>query len=196
MILDRTAPLMGYSLSWLGVKNVSPGIVRKALRLKDTGQRAELPESPFNGLQLPNGWYFVIADHQSPEFFPESVLAQLSTHGELVICFVEEHVMYSSATGWKDGRQVWSIYHDSQRDIEDLEATGDLPPSFGPIRDKLRAAQEAAGGRSARVDFTFDVPVELAQELTGYRHDANIPELAAKPFEILARSKWPWFKAR
>ena len=176
---------MGYSLSWMGVKDVSLHVVLEALALTRTGRRQEIPDSPLNGVNLPSGWYLVIANNKSPDFFADSALQRLSTDGELVTCFVEEHVMYSSATGWKGGRKVWSVLHDSQLDIEHLETAGDLPSNFSLIRDRLHASQEAAGGRSADVDYTFNVPVELAEARTGFRHDLGLPELGEDPFEVL-----------
>ncbi len=176
---------MGFSQSWLGVKRVSPRVILEALALCGTGGCDVVPDAPLNGVGLPGEWYLVIANNQPPEFFQDSVLQRLSADGEVVICFVEEHVMYSSATGWKNGRKAWSVLHDSQRDVEHLEAAGDLPSIFASIRDRLRSEQKAGGGRSENVDFIFDVPVDLAEALTGYRYNADIPALGERPFEAL-----------
>ena len=116
----------------------------------------------------------------------DKVLARLSKIGEVVACLVEEHIMFSSATRWVSGAKVWSVQHDAQRWIEHLDAVGELPPKFSIVRDELRAKQEAAGGRKARVDHIFDVPVALAHDFTGYRHDHVIPGLADDTFEVLA----------
>jgi hypothetical protein len=70
-----------------------------------------------------------------------------------------------------------------------LEVGGELPVSFASIRDRLRSAQEAAGGRDADVDYTFSVPIELAEALTGFRHDIDLPNLGVRPFEILTESR-------
>lgn len=180
---------MGFALSWLGVKNTTPRVVQEALDLTATRRHEEIPDSPLTGLDLPSGWYLVIANNQPPSFFAESAIKRLSAHCEAVICFVEEHVMYSSATGWKNGFQVWAVRHDAQIGVEHLEALGDPPSNFTTIRDRLRALQVAAGGKNADVDHTFDIPVQLAYSLTGYRHDQDIPELTSPSFEILANKK-------
>ena len=96
--------------------------------------------------------------------------------------------MVSVATGWKDGRRVWSVTHDAQRDMEHLQTEGELPAAFTSIRDRLRSEQQRAGGSKADVDYIFDVPVELAQLLTGYRHDADIPGADAELFEVLVET--------
>ena len=98
----------------------------------------------------------------------DSIVQRLSAGCEVITADVEEHVMVSVATGWKDGQRVWSVTHDAQREMEHLQAEGELPAVFTSIRDRLRAEQQEAGGRRADVDHLFDVPVELAQTLTGY----------------------------
>ncbi len=180
---------MGYSLAWIGVKDVNPHSMLQALALAGTGRRETLPESPLTGVDLANGWYLVIANHQSDEFFADAILKRLSIEGEVVTCFLEEHVMFSRAAGWSGGRKVWWVLHDAERDIEHLEAGGELPACFAAVRDRLRSSQEAAGGRDADVDYTFSVPIELAQALTGFRHDLDPPNLGERPFEILAKSR-------
>ena len=81
--------------------------------------------------------------------------------------------MYSRAAGWNDGSKVWEIEHDSDLGIGHLETSGDLPPSFPSIRDHLRSQQEEHGGDAADTDYIFDIPVEVAAALTGYRYDAD-----------------------
>ena len=149
---------MGFALSWLGVKSVSPRIVQEALELTGTGRFEEIPDSALTGVDLPSGWYLVIANNQPPEFFVDSAVERLSTLGYVVICFVEEHVMYSSAAGWKRGRQVWSILHDVQKGVAHLEARGDLPSNFSTIRDRLRASQEAAVARTPTLTILSTFP--------------------------------------
>jgi hypothetical protein len=176
---------MGYSQSWLAVKGKSRAAVLEALGLQGTGTREEIAESPIVGAELSSGWYLVVTDRSGHPLTRNPVLQRLSAGCEVVVGDVEEHVMVSAAAGWKDGHDVWSVVHDGQRDMEHLESQGDLPAAFAPIRDQCQTRQQAAGGRKAEVDYIFDVPVELAQTLVGYRHDAAIPGLGDTPFEIL-----------
>lgn len=101
------------------------------------------------------------------------------------MCFVEEHVMYSFAACWRNGQRIWSVHHDSEDGIESLVVKGQLPDSFAQIRDKLFAEQAAAGGKKAKVDCIFAIPVELAQSLTDYRYDEDPIELCKDGFEVL-----------
>ncbi len=72
--------------------------------------------------------------------------------------------------------------HDSGCGISHLKMEGELPPGSGAIRDRIMAKQQPAGGSHAEVDCAFDVPIELAEALTGFRHDV---EFVDDPFEVL-----------
>src|SRR5262245_58862117 len=185
---------MGYSLSWIAVKGRRPNSVREELSFRTTGKREEIPESEVSAVEMPGGWYLIVSNH-TEQVASDAAMQRLSSSGcELVTCFVEEHVMFSSATGWRDGRKSWSIIHDSQRGIEHLETMGELPASYSSIRERLFAEQKEENIRKAGMrrplffrkvvsieemgcDYIFNIPVEVAHELTGYRHDRDIPEM-------------------
>ncbi len=130
--------------------------------------------TPFCGGRLPSGWYLVI--HGGHEFTIEEA-ARLSRGCELVACFVDERVMVSRAAGWNDGREVWSVIHEAGEDPLHLDVRGVPPAGFAAIRDRLTKQQEEDGS----CDFMFDIPVSLAAELTGYRHDVG-PGVALENF--------------
>jgi len=115
----------------------------------------------------------------------DRVLAQLSRTGEVVCCFVEDHVMVSWASGWREGNKVWSVVHDGEKGQFHLDIKGGDPAELKSIAERLIAKQQAAGGGKADVAYVYDVPAELAKELTGFRHDEKTPELAGDVFEIL-----------
>jgi hypothetical protein len=190
---------MGFSLSWVAVQGQQPEVVLAEFVLRATGRYEELPEAPTVGAKLPGGWYIVVADGCDFPFVRQRALRRLSLASEVVMCTVEEHVMYSAAMGWADGREVWSVDHDAQQGIRHLDAQGVLPPAFAGIRDRLEAEQEAAGGDQARVDFISDVPVTLAERLTGFRHDRVLMRFGKAPFEVLeplprARRWWQFWR--
>ena len=192
---------MGYSLSWLAIKGKDPQTVLQELGFRTTGERQELPETPLSAARMPNGWYLIVSGEHE-HVVPDSVLEHLTAGCEAVTCFVEEHVMFSSAAGWRNGRRCWSVQHDAQRGIEHLEAEGELPASFNSIRDKFFSKQKEEDIRKAGIrrplfppkvvpvgemgcDYIFEIPVEIAREMTGYQHDRDIPGLTGEPFEVL-----------
>jgi len=135
---------------------------------------------------MPAGWYLIISNRSEQVASDEAMQRLSSSGGELVTCFVEEHVMFSNATSWKDGRKTWSVIHNTQKRRGHLDAEGDLPPAFGSILADLRTKQQEADANQRRVDFIFDVPVTLAQSLVGYRYDRDIPGLNGAVFEVLS----------
>src|ERR1051325_12098610 len=109
---------MGYSLSWLAVRGKSSDAVRDALGFRPTGEREEFPESDLAAAEIPNGWYLIVSN-RSERVAADDALQRLTAPGaEAVTCFVEEHVMFSQAAGWKDGRNNSAVVpkcHDEQR---------------------------------------------------------------------------------
>jgi len=79
--------------------------------------------------------------------------------------------MFSAAHCYANRQEAWSVSHDGARGRYDISAHGALPLAFAPIKTRLNARQDESGGAASDVDYTFDIPVELAAELTGYRHD-------------------------
>jgi hypothetical protein len=168
---------MGFSISWLAVRGKDRAAILSTLRLAGTGEYEEIPESLFQAAELANGWYLVVADGCAYAE-GEAPLDDLSKGGEIVTCSVEEHVMWSSATGWKNGKQIWSIVHDAQKNSDHLHAKGELPPVFAGVRDNLIRAQR----NDSDVDYIFDIPVQVAEAITGFKYDQSVAEPG---FEIL-----------
>jgi len=73
---------MGYSLSWLAFRGVSPEAAMQRLHLTDTGQTVEYASAPVAGQALPDGWHLVVAtrcDH--PLVSPEALRLLSETEG-------------------------------------------------------------------------------------------------------------------
>jgi hypothetical protein len=174
---------MGYSLSWAALKEGSQQTACAALGLRATGKREEIPESKIVGAALPTAWYVIQFNRTE---MGDRELARLSRPGEVVCCFVEDHVMVSWASGWREGKKVWSVVHDCEKGRFHLDIKGEAPAELKSIAERLIAEQHADGGEKADVDHVYDVPAELAKEFTGYRHDERTG-LTGDAFEILER---------
>ena len=81
--------------------------------------------------------------------------------------------MCCSATMFENGGPVWSLSHDSSKGVMHLQTDGQLPKDFADIREKLFGEQDSDGGPVSDTDYIFDIPVELAAAVTGYRHDRS-----------------------
>lgn len=91
-----------------------------------------------------------------------------------------EHAMISFASCWQSGRHIWQIRHDPSLGNEHLEAFGDLPPGFTGFREvavhKQRSQHEHRRPSQSGVDYVFDVPLDTAATITGYRHDGVVED--------------------
>lgn len=180
---------MGFSLSWLAVKGKSSQAIRDELGFRPTGEKEKIPESDLSAVEMPNGWYLIVSNH-TEQVVPDATLQQLSSFGcELVTCFVEEHVTVSNATGWSNGQMKWSVTHDAQKDQKHLAIQGEPPAGFSGIRDNLFEKQTGKDD----CDYIFDIPVETAKSVVGYRYDQDVPGLSADVFEVLTAPKKPSF---
>ena len=79
--------------------------------------------------------------------------------------------MASSAFLYNNGYCLWSLSHQSDKGIYNLEVEGSPPEFFEGVRARLLKEQDDNGGTEAKVDYVFDIPVELASMFCGYRHD-------------------------
>ena len=182
---------MGFALSWVAIKGKTRDAILGELRLRPTGRREEIPEAPLVGASSADGWYLIVAQGDEQELLGPSVIERLARGGEAVTCSVEEHVMYSEASGWRDGQRFWLVTHAGEDGPKDVAATGALPAAYAAIRDRLLAQQQAAGGAKAEVDYLFDIPVDLAQSLVGFKHDQMHHAFEAQGFEELASTTKP-----
>jgi hypothetical protein len=182
---------MGYSLSWLAFKGSTVEAGLEILGLSKTGSVGEWGRKSVSGHALPNGWHLVIAPRCDHPLVSESSLAVLSRAAEVLACRVEEHVMFSSAEFWKQGEKVWSVEHDAQQDKRHLKFEGSLPDPCGVALQEAEEQQDAEDLGPNEVDFYFEVPLQTANEIAGFKHDEENPALNYKQFEVYAPSSIP-----
>lgn len=171
---------MGWSLSWLGFRDVPRDRILGLLNLHSTGKHDSVTHGKIGYLELPKGWKLVLFDHKE---FRDKELTLLSQRDEFVYCFIEEHVMFSKAALWKASTEVWSVAHSGEIGALDLKADGALPPRFESIRVALMEKQQKA--EESSVDHFFEIPVLLAEETTGFRYDKEILGVWEDETEIL-----------
>lgn len=184
---------MGVCLHWIAMKKAKLPTVCSVLGLRPTGAREEFPESKFVGLELPSGYVLIVYMASGGErlrgkgTIEDRHLAELSRSHEVISSFVEEHVMFSETSCWKSGGILWSVTHESEKGLRHLGTSGPVPAELEPIRQGAEEKQEAEG-ENAEVDFIFDIPVDLAQKITGYRYDQDVPGMSGKVFEVLEQN--------
>lgn len=173
---------MSFSLVWFAVQGIAKDEFLERAAFVDTGEVDEYFEEEHSGGDLEGGWYAVVSNDVG--LFEPAKLVRWSAGGRLVACMVHEGSMNSLATEWSDGRQVWSVSHDGSEGGDRLDVEGALPEVFEELKREA-VALGAEGGES--VDFVFDIPLDLAAELTGFRHDEMGFDDDIPPFTALER---------
>src|SRR5215510_3208060 len=174
---------MGYNISWIGFNGISKDEVLRLLGATDTGVIDEANEAPFSGAEIPGGWFILFSNDF--DFASEEALASLSSNCNVVACQVSEAVMVCIAYAYSHGTKQWTILHSAQKGIRDLVVSGSPPFVFEQIRERLSLEQEARGGESAGVDYFFDIPVETAEAICGFRYDRWKFEWGEPKFTVL-----------
>jgi hypothetical protein len=180
---------MGFAVSWIAVKGKSKNELLAELRLRDSGEEDEAYDTPISGATLPDGWYVVFLNKYSHPLVEEGSVVKLSANCQVIVCLIEEHVMASLARLYENGLQVWEVSHQGDEDISNLETSGTLPARFAGIRNGLMKQQREEGGDPPEVDFIFDIPLDLAESICGYRHDKAEFDFGEPHFTALVPTK-------
>jgi hypothetical protein len=164
---------MGFNLAWFAVHGIDPETFLERAGFEDTGEADEYFEAAHSGGDLPGGWYVMVTD--KADLADAARLAQWSAGGRLIACVILEEQMTSLSMEWRDGKQVWSVFWDGGAAEKQLQVEGQLPDSFEAIREDITALQaemdREADGEGEKTDVVFELPLDLAEEITGFRHD-------------------------
>jgi hypothetical protein len=171
---------MGFNVSWLAIQAPKKDVLA-TLKFAETTQDNNWNEEPFSGGELQAGWYLVF--NNGFDLLDDRYLAAGSKVGRLIGVAMLEGSTTSAAMEWRAGRQIWSVQHDGENGADgNLEEKGTLPAEYFHIRDDLKAKQRG----SKNVDYIFDVAIELAARIAGFRPD-NRPLLFAPKFVKLRK---------
>jgi hypothetical protein len=178
---------VGFNMSWVLVDGINEDALYEALDLAATDETPDPHDLgtsyvPLAGAALKSGGcavfakYALVMDATVGTSPPR--LTRLPARSRCITCVVLEHAMVSYASLWQDGRFAWQIRHDSSQGRGHLEVRGDLPSAFGDFRaiamDKQRTEDARSKSGDWSVDYIFDVPLDTAAAITGYRHDRAI----------------------
>lgn len=160
---------MGFKLSWIAFQDTTRADILDKVGLRDTGEPDE--HGAFSGADLPKGWFLLLT--RDFDFVSPARLENLSEHCRLVACQVHEGIMASGAFCYERGGEIWQVTHDSDKGARDLSASGSPPPAFDLIRRQLTRRQDEEPYEKRfllPIDYIFDIPVDTAFAICGYRH--------------------------
>lgn len=163
------------ALTWLVVKGKAAAMV-----CTDLGLRAGMAVTRVGGFALEGaasdaGWYLIVAQGRDHRLIQAPVLTRLSSGCEVLTCTVEERNLSSAATGWRDGRQLWSVSYEGEERPGDVVAEGELPLTFAIIRQELTSKSQAEDAGDLLLDPLFEIPIETVRNAVGYRPDEPSP---------------------
>lgn len=192
---------MGFHGCWLAAKDIDDDFLAGIIGLSLTDEEISHPfEAPHCFGHLPNGWTLCVLSNWEERLVQPDLLSKVSYSTEVMACLVEESSMICSAQLWSNGRKVWEVTHNAQIDVNHLEFEG-VPASA--LLETYRKQAIASRESDEEVDFMFDVPLTLARDITGFKHDDELPEgaqlvridLASEDTSNLGKADAkPWWK--
>jgi hypothetical protein len=160
---------MGFKISYVAFEGAPKEKILDTLGVRDTGTLDEYNEAPLTGTELPDGRFLVFANDFG--FALPQHLERLSALCRVVGCQVEEGIMASIASSYQNRALLWEVGHDSNNGLDDLWIEGAPPPQFESIRQRLMQEQAAEPvDAEYPVDHIFDIPVQMVEQICGYRY--------------------------
>jgi hypothetical protein len=169
---------MGYRISLVSMPLKEVDSVLQSLGLKPSEESDLVNDTPVSGAS--NGDKYLIWVNDDHHMMTHENLIEASEHCELLVLRANETVMYSEVSQFENCQLVWTFIHDSEQGVDHLEVWRSPPAEWQSIADSLR--EEHKGDEE--VDYAFEAPVTLFQQLTGFRYD-GAHDL---PFVTLERS--------
>jgi hypothetical protein len=163
---------MGYSLSWLAVKDVGLDRILECLQMERTNDVGEFHRRwEICHLDMNNGWQLVSFGGQDILTEQAPLLERLSFLGTVVAVFVHEGAMMCAAEGWEKGARKWLVSHELDRGQTHLHTEGQLPDCFESVFAQVKEEAEA---NEFDCDYYFDIPVQIGFQIVGFIHDRTV----------------------
>lgn len=175
---------MGYSLSWLACRGLPFEAVTSRLSLRATDRHDAFSRAAISAQTLGDAWHLVIAHRCNHRIITAPSLAALSAGAEVVACAIEEHVMYASAEHWRDGQRIWHIEHCSEMGENHLAVEGSPPACLAQCVAETQRLQ----AEDREVGWYFEIPLDCAKRLVGFKHDEDDPHIDYDRFQVLEPS--------
>ncbi|RYZ15060.1 MAG: hypothetical protein EON61_01090 [Alphaproteobacteria bacterium] len=172
---------MSMSLVWFAAHGIDPELFLDRAGFSDTGDPDEYFDEEHSGGTLAGGWYVIVSNDVG--LLDPAKVAAWSEGGRVVAVALDEESLNAMAIEWMDGKLVWSAAYDGSEGGEELAIEGKLPAVFEELQHEASALQAEGGG----AEHVFDIPLDLAADVTGFRHDELGFDDDIGPFTALER---------
>jgi hypothetical protein len=160
-----------HSRTWFGVRGKTAEQICADLDVR-AGMAVTRPRRfALEGAMSDAGWYLVVADGLDHRLIQEPVLTRLSAGCEVLACTADERNLFSAASGWRDGRRLWSVRYAGEDSPGEVVAEGELPFTYAPLRDEFVAKSQADDAGDLLLDPLFEIPIDMLNRVVGYRPD-------------------------
>lgn len=177
---------MGFSISWFAVRQENANSFFESLNLKRTGKYEKFPKSLISTTISDLGWCILWYNQLDCPFIKDEDLKSTSIGYDILACQVEEHVMFSSAEYWTNGVRKWHVSHEGINGPKGLKVVGQPPDSFDSIKNEMNENQRIEDNGDREVDYIFEIPLETAKSLVGFKHDEDGANIGDKKFYVLS----------
>jgi hypothetical protein len=161
---------MGIHANWVALASEDPNSLFETLGLQEVGGSQDEFDGDYAYAVTPQGWLVLVG--RSMKLDLPKLLPRLSEKSLVIGAEVSEIVMVSSLQGWRGGARLWSVEHNPERGLDDLNIQGEPPAELAAIHSRLAGDQAA---EADQVDHIFDAPLALCAQICGYRPDEPIP---------------------
>lgn len=178
---------MGMMCSWIAVRTGDKAALLEHLGLIETGELVTpgCDQSAMSIHQSADGWTILFSEDFG--WATSDQILALSRFGlALGVQFEDEVAMEASAHAADKGVTLWRVSHTAEED-RPLEVTGTPPKELGAIRRKFERKQAEDDG----ADWLFEIPLELARKISGYRVDEDAAEFVALDFATVSPARQP-----
>jgi hypothetical protein len=161
---------MGQEAVWLVAQTTDLEAVAEAMGFTPIGA-ADLNER-FCATVLQSGWTVVLSYRQDQRL--PTLLPALSTRWRAMGFDCYDVVMFSGAREFRDGRLLWSVEMNPDKDHRTLQITGEPPTELAAIQQSLLAEQAEVDAEVDEVNYLYNAPQDLSAALTGFEPGESI----------------------
>ena len=161
---------MGFRIAWLAFSGKSKNDVLASLRAVDTNEPDEANEAPMSVASLPGDWTIVWLNRFDHPFAEDASLHLFSRGCMLMAVHVHEGTMFSAVQMYQNCKRQWAVFRDFQAGEFHLEVLGNPPAKFADIANR-QTKFHREDSKASGIDYMFEIPLELAESLCGFRHD-------------------------